>query len=96
MSYTATKVQHGSKFKVYVFEDGNKVAVLGGNRAARANAVIVSLWPSSREPSFKLRADTVAATKEAARNSVDRKVNGRYYVGSAAVFSYAVLIDRPS
>lgn len=102
MNYTAKRVTKGSKTEILVLdESGNVTARAGGNRAVRANAVVLSMWESrnSKLPRMEveLRADVDAAEKLAASYRTVRTIRSRHSYttqSTAAVFAAAILIEE--
>lgn len=68
----------GDKFKVVINIDDKPAIEMGGSRAARAQAVLVSHWASNEQPGcFGLRGDMAKAEAEAAAmRNPNRKVHG--------------------
>lgn len=65
---TAHRRRHGKTLKVVVELDGQVIDELGGKRAERAEAALVTRWPQhDRAGVAGLRQDLDAARKEAAR-----------------------------
>jgi hypothetical protein len=93
---TAIRTKKGSKFIVKVAVPGTgAVHELGGARAARAVAAVVSRWPSHAETGFmvELRADYTAAANLAANyTNPNRKVRGMSVEGYTAVWATCVRV----
>lgn len=65
---TAVRIYKGKRAIVTVYLDGDELDQLGGNRAARAAAALVTAWPRDDRPGvWGLRADELAAQQEAHR-----------------------------
>lgn len=103
MNYAARRITKGAKKIVEVYRNGELVAKLGGNRAARATVVIVTHWPrnntlqrdiENEAPTCELRANAVAAASESARYTSGR--TGRYGPLPVADFSAAITITEAS
>lgn len=101
--FTAVRSSKGSKKIVEIRDEaGQVVSTSGGNRAERAQAVVVSIWSPSQmrdgvRLNVELRADVAAAESLAAGYRVSRTVRSRHgydYETKAAQFAEAILIEE--
>lgn len=101
---TATRTMHGKSARVHLYADGVELAVLGGNRALRAQAVIVTQWPHKALGASGLRQDLHAAEVEAHRlvTATSMRTRGRYGVPGSSIplnrpdFAAAVPVTDPA
>lgn len=92
----ATRIYRGKTAKIVVTIDGVQVAEMGGKRAERATAVIVSDWLShypTHRWSLECRKDFAAAVTEAARTMSDKPIRVQGCVLARTPADWAAAIE---
>lgn len=99
-TFTAIRTWHGKQARVTVFADGIEIAKAGGERAKRAQAVIVTKWHGRDTAGiYGLRSSVPAAMTEAVRLATPRTVKNRHstytYDTTGADLAICVLVEEP-